>query len=115
MRAARRRYPKRATFALIGFGIFAFGALIGMVWSASSSAIISGGNYDGYRLISILIGVRRLLTELGGIGMLLAALFTSEEIEQPQLAQPGAPYGYHPHSCRPPVGAPRHSVSHECG
>lgn len=86
---SRSKYPKRATYALIGFGILTFGALVSLIWSLSVGALLGGGNYRSVLNASGLIGLLRILTEIGGVGMLVMALFRSEETPQ----QPGGPYG----------------------
>ncbi|MQA80694.1 MAG: hypothetical protein GEV10_19810 [Streptosporangiales bacterium] len=88
----RSKYPKRATFALIGFGILTFGALVSLIWTLSIGALLSGGNYRGVLGASSLIGLLRILTEIGGVAMLLMALFRSEEAP---AQQSGGQYGGH--------------------
>lgn len=101
---SRPKYPKRATYALIGFGILTLGALVSLIWTLAVGALISGGNYRGVIGASGLIGVLRILTEIGGVAMLVLALFRSEEAP----AQPGQYGGQDPYQQQPQYGGPQY-------
>lgn len=88
---ARNRYPRSATLGMAGFALMALGSLISLIMSLTSSAFISGGNYQLYSTISLVTSILTVLLQLCGVGLLLMALLKKESPDQG--APPAGLYG----------------------
>lgn len=126
---ARKQHPKRATYAMIGFGLFAFAGILSFVWPLLTGALLTGpDSFDTYRALSLANNVLQTLLSIAAIGMLLLALFRSDETaspspgqyapqqqqqqqqypgqQPPQQQYPGQPQQQYPYQQQPPQQQP---------
>lgn len=93
---ARKRNPKRATYAAIGFGLLAVSALFAFLWPLFTGVLLRGGSeaIGVYQALGLLNSVVQALLRIAAIGMLLLALFKTDDGAQAQPAGPPAQQQY---------------------
>lgn len=86
----RKKHPKRATYAAIGFALFGLAILLYVLAPLLSGAL----DLNAFRLFYLVINAFAAILQVGAIGLLALALFRSDETPrqpgQPQYGQPPA-------------------------
>lgn len=81
---SRKQNQKRATYAAIGFGLFAVSALFAFIFPFLTGPLIrsGSGSIGAYQALSLVNSVVQALLRIGALGLLLLALFKTDGASQ---------------------------------